>query len=154
MLIEEHKFRRLCRAEYGGLEGEKFEQSLAEEPGADPVPVEFPEPGSFTKTKKYFIPREEVENYAQWAKEERAPETDLLVYIKPQMREWIKLNREPMCRRLRKSLEDYNDVIERKKDQYMDVSQDTEVTIIWETETPDKASVDLVKKYLRAYENG
>ena len=145
-------FRRLCRAEFGGLEGEKFEQALTEEPGADPVPVEFPMKGSFIETTKYFIPREEVELYARLAKEERVPETDLLVYIKPQMREWIKLNREPMCRRLRKSLESYDDVIEKKKSQSLDVSQDNDVTIIWETASPDKVDVGLARNYLKAYE--
>lgn len=154
MLIEEHKFRRLCRAEFGGLEGEKFQEALTEEPTADPVPVEFPEPGSFIHTKKYFIPREEVKLYARLAKEERAPETDLLVYIKPQMREWIKMNRLAMCRRLTDSLNEYNEMLHRKEVQSLDTSQDTDVTIIWETQSPDKVNADLAKNYLRAYGNG
>ncbi len=151
MLIEEHKFRRLCRGEFGGLEGEKFQEALDENPAADPVPVQFPVPGSMMEVKDYFIPREEAENYARLAKEERQPETDLLVYIKPQMRDWVKLNREAMCRRVGESLNEYKRVLNKKESQSLDTSEDTEVTIIWPTATPDKVNVELVENYLKAY---
>ena len=141
MIIEELKFRRLCKGEYGGFEGQKFQDALTAHPELDPVPVVFETAvleGNEMPT--YHIPRAEAEQYAQWAREERKPEEDLLERIKPDMRGWIRLNRSLMCKRIRKALEIFNP------------EHHTQVTIVWEIETPDKVDVEIVRKYLKAYE--
>ena len=140
MIIEELKFRRLCKGEYGGFEGQKFQDALTAHPELDPVPVVFETALQGNEMPTYHIPRAEAEQYAQWAKEERQPEEDLLIHIKPSMREWIRINRSLMCKRIRKALETFS------------LEHYTEVTIVWEIETPDKIDHGIVKKYLKAYE--
>lgn len=136
MLIEEKKFRMLCRGEYGGNEGQKFQEALDEYPDKDPVPVMFDE----YNPMRMPIPRSEAEGYAEMARQERQPEEDLILHIKPQMRNWIRINRGAMCARLRKSLETYSP------------EHHNGLTIIWEIQSPDKVDVSLAKAYLEAYE--
>lgn len=139
MLIEESKFRRLVRSEYGGFEGARFQAALDDNPGADPVPVTF---GSeFTKDLRTFtISRAEVERYAKIAAEEKQPEEELVARIKPQMRPWILNNRKKMCAKLRESLSEYKH------------EHHSGVTIVWPIQTPDKVDEVIIQKYLDTYE--
>lgn len=133
MLIEEQKFRRLLRAEYGGIEGQAFYEALEEHPDKDPLPV------SFAGSSSFLIPREEAKGYAEMARQERLPEENLLRHIKPQMRNWIRINRSAMCVRLRTSLEAYSP------------EHHNGVTIIWPIQSPDKVDCEFVSKYLETY---
>lgn len=145
MLIEEQKFRKLCRGENGGFEGQRFQEALDEDTGKfgpGMVLVKFDVAFSTEAPKKFVIPTTEVEGYAEMARQERQPEEDLLFHIKPQMRNWIRINREAMCARLRKSLEAYSP------------EHHNGVTIIWPTQSPDKLSYEIVKKYLETYGPG
>ena len=139
MLIEEQKLRRILRSEYGGLEGERFQNALDDNPQADPIPVTF---GSdiTNDLKVFYIPRAELEKYVEIAQQELMPEVRLLTQIKPQMRTWIKHNRKKMCEKLREALKEKN------------WEQRGGVTIVWPVDTPDLVDHSAVMSYLEAYE--
>lgn len=139
-MIDEQKLRHLCRTEFGGHESRAFQEALDASPAAgpnDPVPVTL---GLDFDKREMFLPREEVEVYAKIAAEERKPEDDFLHFIKPQMRQWILINRKGMCEKLRAALKDYSP------------EHNSGVTIVWPNQTPDLVPEPQVRAYLWAYE--
>ena len=140
MIFSEQNFRRICRGEYGGFESRKFQEALDVNP-ADPVPIGFeiamPSSLAFMETKTVMVPRVVAEQYARWAKEEQAPESQLLFFIKPQMHQWILSHRPRMCERLKAAMK----------------SPDKDVQIVWPHETPDVVPYETAKKYVEKYEN-
>lgn len=133
-MIDENIFRKLCRSEFGGIELSAFGESLKNNPEKDLITVIFQDSSRITLTK------EEAQYYAKIAAEEVKPEEELLSFIKPKMRTWVKNNRKKMCQRLIKSLENYHEDYNG-------------VTVTWEIDTPDKIPLDVVKKYLQWYNN-
>ena len=136
--MNEQTFRKLCRQETGGIEMQAFQAALSEQGGAV-VSVTFRT--GLMETKTIYIARDAAEQYAQWAAEESKPETDLLEYIKPEMRDWILTHRALMCARLKELLGKYNPDF------------GTDVQIIWPITTPDVVPYLVVKKYLEQYGN-
>ena len=132
MIFSEQTFRKLCRSEYGGFESAKFKEALDKDPG-DPVAITF-ETG-YKQTKTVHISREDAEQYARWAEEEQAPESQLLFYIKPQMHQWILSHRPRMSERLKAAMK----------------TPDKDVQIVWPHETPDVVPWEAAEGYLRKY---
>ena len=137
MIMSEQRFRVLCRGEMGGIESAKFQEALDKDTVSDSLPVTF-EVG-FRETKTFHISREEAIMYAQLAKEEAAPETELLKYIKPTIVQWAIYNRRAMCERLRHAISKYNP------------EKETDVIIVWPHATPDVVPYELARKYVEKY---
>ena len=131
-MIEENHFRRLCRTATGGIEAREFIEALDRNPDTDMVPINLI--GSETK----LIPRPDVEQYAQWAKEELKPEEELIKQIQPKMKNWVTLNRGKMIDRLTKAMESYH-------------PGHNGVTVVWEIAVPDLINLDVVQNYLKRY---
>ncbi len=133
-MIDEHRFRALCRKDLGSIEASKFQAAL-EASEADPVPVVF-EVG-IDEQKIMEIPRADAELYAKIAKEERAPEDDLLKYIKPEAHNFVKFNRSKMVLMLKEIMLGY--------------PMHKHITLIWPLWTPDNVSVAVADAYVRKY---
>ena len=114
----------------------KFQEALDANTG-DPITITF-EIG-FKETRAVQVQRETAEQYAKWAKEEMAPELELLFHMKPTMHNWIKSHRLQMCDRLKSALEKYNS------------ENSQEIQIVWPIATPDVVPVEIVKEYIRRY---
>lgn len=132
MIFSEQTFRQLCRGEYGGYESSKFQEALDKDPG-DPVAVTFDT--GFRETKTLHVSREDAQQYARWAHEERGPESQLLFYIKPQMHQWILSHRPQMCERLKAAMK----------------TPDKDVQIVWPHETPDVVPWETAERYIKKY---
>lgn len=133
-MIDENRFRALCRKDQGGIEGAKFQEGL-DESEADPVPVRF-ETG-LEEFKIIEISREDAETYARIAKEERKPEEDLIEYIKPEAHMWVRHNRSKL--------------IEKLKESMLQSSEGKPIVLVWPLWTPDSVPYDVALAYLRKY---
>src|SRR3990167_2892082 len=131
-MIDELHFRRLCRSNTGGLESREFIDALDRNPDTDMIPI------TLIGTETKLIPRPDVEQYAQWAKQELKPEEELLKQIQQNMKYWVILNRDKMITRLTKALENYH-------------PGHNGVTVVWEICAPDKIDFDVVQNYLKRY---
>jgi len=144
MRINPKKLEAICKGENGRFESSCFAEALKNHKDGyeDMVPVSFDL--SLDERKIVFIERKEVEAYARIAEAVKAPEDALLRQIKPSMHNWILHNRAKMCERLRIALG-----LKQNKN-----AKEDGVTIIWETNTPDKVDYDVVIKYLEYYDRG
>lgn len=139
MLIQEHKLRSLCRSESGGIDGEMFQKALDKNDN-DPVEVVYED--GLGEAKIFKIPRQECEYYAQIAKEESAPEKELLSHVNPGMHQWIKYNRRKMCTKLTECMLEY-------KENRRIPGQG--VLVVWPLFPPDQIPEEVVLSYLRRY---
>jgi len=137
MKISDEALRRLCRSEDGGRESKRFQEALSISPMEDPVSVQF-EVG-FNEYKNFELPREDVERYAEIARQEAKPEEELLECLKPEVRGWVLNNRRKMVEKLREARSKF----------YPEYH--THVTIIWSIHAPDSAPVEIVDAYLNKY---
>src|SRR3990167_7140156 len=71
-MIDELHFRRLCRSNTGGLESREFIDALDRNPDSDMIPI------TLIGTETKLIPRPDVEQYAQCAKQKLKPQKQKL----------------------------------------------------------------------------
>lgn len=140
-MINEERFRALCRKDQGGIEGARFQEALDKSP-ADPVPVSF-EVG-IDETKIIEISREDAQNYAIIAKEEYAPEAELLKCLKPEVHAFVKNNRSRMVKKLSEDLATH-------KGRSFNFNAPGNFVILWPLWTPDNVPVKVAEDYIRRY---
>lgn len=137
MIFQEQNFRRLCCAPLGGFESAKFQEAL-DGSSEDFVSITFDI--GWKETKQIVISRAEAVQYAQWAKEETAPEREFLQYIKPQLVRWALWNRDKVCKILNSACEEGV------------LTKDSEnIQIVWPVATPDVVPFTVIKAYLSKY---
>lgn len=136
MIIDEIKFRRLCRTEYGRYDSEQFQKAL-DQSQEDPVTVTFET--NLDEVKQIELSREECEFYAKIAKEEMYLEDELLKSINPRMHSWARMNRLKMCGKLKEAME------------LEDKVPGQGLIIIWPMCGPDQVGEDLANRYIKTY---
>lgn len=141
-MLDEHRFRALCRKEMGGIEGERFQSALADpkNPNADPVAVSFDV--GIDEQKVILLPRAECEEYAKIDKEERGPEDELLKHIKPEAHTWVKYNRGKMIEKLQACMSEGSPAFMPKKGN---------LTLIWPLWAPDVVPWNVAENYIGRY---
>lgn len=144
-MIEEHRFRAICRKDQGGIEGERFQKAL-DASKDDPVPVIF-EVG-IDEIRKIEISRQECEFYAKIAKEERQPEEELLKHIKPEAHAFVKWNRSKVISILQNALLEHKPSVETG---WGKIANNAKITICWPLWTPDSIPVYVAEAYVRKY---
>ncbi len=133
-MIDEHRFRALCRKDQGGIEGARFQAAL-DASKADPVPVSF-EVG-LDEVKVMEIPRADCETYARIALEERKEEDELLKFIKPEAHAFVKWNRSKIVLKLQEIMVQY--------------PMYRVIVLTWPLWTPDSVPVAVAEAYVRKY---
>lgn len=134
-MIDEKRFRAICRKDQGGIEGAKFEEALNASKD-DPVSIRF-EVG-LDEFKAVELPRSDVVLYAKIAKEERAPEDELLQYIKPEAKGFVRHNRTKIIGKLKEIMVQY--------------PMYRMIVLTWPLWTPDTVPFSVAEAYVRKYE--